>query len=52
MKTIEVVAEEALIREIREELSVIISVDLFVTTVDYDYPNFYIKFKKIRVGIY
>ena len=34
--------EEALIREIREELSITISVDLFVTTVDYDYPNFHL----------
>ena len=34
--------EEALIREIREELSITISVDQFVTTVDYDYPNFHL----------
>ena len=35
-------SEEALIREIREELSITISVDQFVTTVDYDYPNFHL----------
>ncbi|SEW04388.1 8-oxo-dGTP diphosphatase MutT [[Clostridium] fimetarium] len=35
-------SEEALIREIREELSITITVDLFVTTVDYDYPNFHL----------
>ena len=34
--------EEALIREISEELSITISVDTFVTTVDYDYPNFHL----------
>ena len=35
-------SEEALIREIREELSITITVDQFVTTVDYDYPNFHL----------
>ena len=34
--------EGALIREIEEELSITISVDQFVTTVDYDYPNFHL----------
>ena len=34
--------EEALIREIREELSITISVDTLITTVDYDYPNFHL----------
>ena len=33
--------EEALKREIREELSTEISVDEFLCTVEYDYPKFY-----------
>ena len=33
-------AEEAIVREIEEELRVTIHPDKFVTTVDYDYPNF------------
>ncbi len=35
--------EEALKREIREELSTEISVDEFLCTVEYDYPKFYLK---------
>ena len=34
--------EEALKREIREELSTDISVDEFLCTVEYDYPNFHL----------
>ena len=34
--------EEALIREIKEELSVDISVDKFIMTVEYDYPEFHL----------
>ena len=34
--------EEALIREIREELSADISVDEFLCTVEYDYPAFHL----------
>ena len=34
--------EEALIREIHEELSTEISVDEFLCTVDYDYPKFHL----------
>jgi len=34
--------KEALIREIKEELSITISVDTFVKTVEYDYPNFHL----------
>lgn len=34
--------EEALIREIREELDADISVDSFLCTVDYDYPKFHL----------
>ena len=35
--------EEALVREIREELSAEISVDEFLCTVEYDYPAFHLK---------
>lgn len=52
MKQIEVVAggkveqgeslEAALIRELKEELSVEVSVNEFVCTVEYDYPNFHL----------
>lgn len=34
--------EEALIREIKEELDVSITVGEFVTRVDYDYPTFHL----------
>ena len=34
--------EEALKREIREELSAEISVDEFLCTIDYDYPKFHL----------
>ena len=34
--------EEALLREIREELSIDISIDRHLTTVDYDYPDFHL----------
>ena len=34
--------EEALVREIREELSAVISVDEFLCTVEYDYPGFHL----------
>ena len=34
--------EEALVREIREELSTDISVDKFLYTVNYDYPQFHL----------
>lgn len=34
--------EEALVREIREELDTEIFVDSFLTTVEYDYPDFYL----------
>ena len=34
--------EEALLREIREELSIDISIDRRITTVDYDYPDFHL----------
>ena len=34
--------EQALVREIREELSAEINVDRFLCTVDYDYPAFHL----------
>ncbi|OWT33617.1 DNA mismatch repair protein MutT [Methanobrevibacter sp. 87.7] len=34
--------EEALIREIKEELNADISIDKFVTDVEYQYPDFYL----------
>ena len=34
--------EDALKREIREELETEISVDSFITTIDYDYPDFHL----------
>lgn len=34
--------EEALIREIKEELELDIKISSFLTTVDYDYPSFHI----------
>ena len=34
--------EEAIVREIKEELDVDIAVKNFLTTVDYDYPNFHL----------
>ena len=34
--------EEALVREIKEELSTDISVDKFLYTIDYDYPTFHL----------
>ena len=46
MKRIEVAAavipEEALLREIREELSVEIDIDKYLKTVEWDYPAFHI----------
>ena len=35
-------SQDALIREIREELGAIIAVDEFLTTVEYDYPEFHL----------
>lgn len=37
--------EEALIREIKEELDTEISVDEFLITVEYDYPEFHLSMK-------
>lgn len=35
--------EEALVREIREELDAVITVEQFLTTVEYDYPTFHLS---------
>ena len=35
--------EAALVREIREELSACVVVDRFLTTVEWDYPDFHLK---------
>lgn len=35
--------QEALVREIREELDTEISVDKFLCTIDWDYPKFHLK---------
>ena len=36
-------SEEALVREIKEELDTLVSVDEFVMTVEYDYPEFHVS---------
>ena len=43
--------EEALRREIREELSAEISVDEFVATVEYDYPAFHLTMHCYRCSL-
>ena len=40
--------EEALVREIREELSADISVGEYLTTVEYDYPEFHFTGAALR----
>lgn len=37
--------EEALVREIREELATEITVDRYVTTVEWDYPTFHLSMR-------
>src|SRR5574344_812248 len=37
--------EQALKREIEEELDTVISVDKYITTVDYDYPSFHLNMR-------
>lgn len=37
--------EEALIREIKEELDILIQVDSHFTTIEYDYPTFHLSMK-------
>ena len=36
-------SEEALIREINEELGILIAVDDYLTTIEYDYPTFHLS---------
>ena len=38
-------AEQALKREIKEELNINIDVDKYLTKVEYDYPNFHLSMK-------
>ena len=35
-------SEEAVVREIKEELDTEVNVDKYITTVEYDYPGFYL----------
>lgn len=45
--------EQALLREIKEELGIQIKIDRLIKTVEYDYPNFHIKlhcFKAELIG--
>ena len=42
--------EEALVREIREELDTSIEVEEFLTTVEYDYPAFHLTMDCYRCG--
>lgn len=37
--------EAALIREIKEELDASIDIDGYITTVEYDYPNFHLSMR-------
>lgn len=37
--------EDALVREIREELCAAISIDAYLTTVDYNYPKFHLNMR-------
>lgn len=37
--------EQALVREIHEELEAIIEVDSYLTTVEYDYPSFHLSMR-------
>lgn len=34
--------QEALVREIREELSIAITIDRYIATIEYDYPGFHL----------
>ena len=43
--------EEALIREIREELDADITVDEYITTVEYDYPDFHLSMSCYRCSL-
>ena len=43
--------EEALIREIKEELNIDISIDSYITTIEYDYPSFHLIMHVYRCSI-
>ena len=43
--------EEALIREIKEELNIDISIDSYITTIEYDYSSFHLIMHVYRCSI-
>lgn len=43
--------ESALIREIKEELNTLISVDKYLDTIEYDYPSFHLSMKCFMCSI-
>ena len=43
--------EQALAREIKEELDTVISVGDFVDTIEYDYPNFHLSMKCYQCSV-
>ena len=43
--------EEALIREIKEELNIDISIDSYITTIEYDYSSFHLIMHVYRCNI-
>lgn len=43
--------EDALVREIREELATEISVDRYVTTVEWDYPTFHLSMRCYQCSV-
>jgi len=44
--------EEALIREIKEELELDIKISKYITTIDYDYPNFHLTMHCFLCEVY
>lgn len=44
-------AEEALVREIREELNIEIQIDSFYQTIEYDYPTFHLILHCYKCGM-
>ena len=43
--------EVALVREIKEELNTEVSVEQYIDTIDYDYPDFHLRMMCFRCGI-
>lgn len=43
--------EEAIVREIKEELNTIIKVDKYLDTIEYDYPKFHLSMKCFMCSI-